>query len=277
MAYSFLPNAMHELGHGTVFKTKALNEFFTRLTGFLGWNNFQYFAESHSRHHRYTLHPPDDLEVVLPTRAVLKQCLTQGIVGWPRAKWTVLFTIRIARGKFVGEWENAMYPALRSGKAKTAAQLRPASSSEASALIIAAAIIFHLWLLPGGRDPGAVLWRVALLPLQQQPAHRPARQRAGLPPLLPDHPARSGDGVHVLASMNYHTEHCHMYAAVPCYNLPRLHRLIEHDMPHCPRGLVETWRTINEIQRRQKADPTYRNIVALPPAAAPAELAGTRP
>ena len=68
--------------------------------------------------------------------------------------------------------------------------------------------------------------------------------------------------------MNYHTEH-HMYAAVPCYNLGRLHRLIEHDMPHCPSGLIETWKEINAIQKRQKADPSYKNIVALPPTANP--------
>ncbi len=32
---AFLINAVHELGHGTVFKTKALNAFFTQLFAFL--------------------------------------------------------------------------------------------------------------------------------------------------------------------------------------------------------------------------------------------------
>ena len=43
--------------------------------------------------------------------------------------------------------------------------------------------------------------------------------------------------------MNYHTEH-HMYAAVPCYRLGRLHRLIKHEMPYCTSGLWETWKQI---------------------------------
>ncbi len=37
--------------------------------------------------------------------------------------------------------------------------------------------------------------------------------------------------------MNFHIEH-HMYAAVPCYRLGTLHRLIRHDLPPSPRGLL---------------------------------------
>jgi fatty acid desaturase len=63
--------------------------------------------------------------------------------------------------------------------------------------------------------------------------------------------------------MNYHTEH-HMYAAVPCYNLGQLHRLIKHEMPHCPKGLRETWAQIVEIQERQEHDPVYQHVAKLP-------------
>ena len=63
--------------------------------------------------------------------------------------------------------------------------------------------------------------------------------------------------------MNYQIEH-HIYAAVPCYRLGRLHRRIRHEMPWCPRGLRETWRHIAEIQARQKLDPTYQYVAELP-------------
>ena len=63
--------------------------------------------------------------------------------------------------------------------------------------------------------------------------------------------------------MNYHTEH-HMYAAVPCYRLGKLHRLIKHEMPYCPRGLRETWRHIGEILDRQQRDPDYYYSAELP-------------
>lgn len=63
--------------------------------------------------------------------------------------------------------------------------------------------------------------------------------------------------------MNFHTEH-HMYAAVPCYRLGRLHRLIKHDLPPCPRGLISTWREIAAIQRRQEIDPAFQCTPRLP-------------
>ena len=63
--------------------------------------------------------------------------------------------------------------------------------------------------------------------------------------------------------MNYHIEH-HMYAAVPCYKLGRLHRAIRHDLPETPNGLVATWRQIGTIQARQKQDPDYQYHPELP-------------
>lgn len=63
--------------------------------------------------------------------------------------------------------------------------------------------------------------------------------------------------------MNYHTEH-HMYAAVPCYNLGKLHRLIKDDLPRCPNGLIDTWKQIITIQRRQRIDPEYQFEAAVP-------------
>jgi fatty acid desaturase len=63
--------------------------------------------------------------------------------------------------------------------------------------------------------------------------------------------------------MNYHIEH-HMYAAVPCYNLSKLHALIEDDLPYCPKGLVETWSVIIPIVRQQKMDREYTFVPELP-------------
>ena len=63
--------------------------------------------------------------------------------------------------------------------------------------------------------------------------------------------------------MNYHIEH-HMYAAVPCYKLGRLHRAIRHELPCCSAGLIATWREIGGILERQKRDPHYQYIPELP-------------
>lgn len=63
--------------------------------------------------------------------------------------------------------------------------------------------------------------------------------------------------------MQYHIEH-HMYAAVPFYNLPRLHRLIRHQLPEPTRGIIATWRQIGSILARQKTDPDYTYKPPLP-------------
>jgi fatty acid desaturase len=63
--------------------------------------------------------------------------------------------------------------------------------------------------------------------------------------------------------MNYHTEH-HRYAAVPCYNLAKLHEAIKDDLPPCPRGLYATWKGIIGILKKQETDPAYQYAAPLP-------------
>jgi len=62
--------------------------------------------------------------------------------------------------------------------------------------------------------------------------------------------------------MNFHTEH-HMYAAVPCYNLHRLSRVLAPDMPR-PRGLTEAWKELRAAYRRQRTEPAYQFDTPLP-------------
>ena len=63
--------------------------------------------------------------------------------------------------------------------------------------------------------------------------------------------------------IHYHIEH-HMYAAVPCYRLKRLHQAVAHDLPPCSRGLIATWRQIMTILRRQRSEPAYQFVPELP-------------
>jgi fatty acid desaturase len=63
--------------------------------------------------------------------------------------------------------------------------------------------------------------------------------------------------------MNYHIEH-HMYAAVPCYHLGKLHKAIEKDLPPSPVGLYAAWREIVEILKKQQVDTTYQHIAKIP-------------
>ena len=56
----FVGVAPHELGHGSVFRSKRLNKLFLYLFSLLSWHDPFDYASSHTYHHRYTLHPEGD-------------------------------------------------------------------------------------------------------------------------------------------------------------------------------------------------------------------------
>jgi fatty acid desaturase len=256
---AFLINAVHELGHGTVFQTKFLNAVFVRVFAFFGWINFEMFGTSHARHHRYTLHQPDDLEVVLPAKIIIRQMLVVGIIN-PKAFWGLKSALKVARGKFTGEWELKLFPA--GSPERTAAVNWARILLVGHGLIIAFSIYFHLWLLPilttfnsfyGG-------WLQALcnntqhIGLQDDVSDfRLCCRTFTLNPFVQ----------FIYWHMNYHIEH-HMFAAVPCYKLGRLHRLIQHDLAHCPHGIIATWQEIAAILKIQETNPNYQYVAPVP-------------
>ena len=259
--FAFQINAVHELGHNTVFRTRWLNGVFVRIFAFLGWINFEAFNVSHTRHHRYTLHQPDDLEVVLPLRIGVSFFLTRGFIDLP-GFWQVLQDkYKRATGRFDTPWLRAIFPADQPDKRRPVVCWTWILILGHTA-IIAGSFYLHLWLLPVVIS-GAAFYGGLLFLLTNSTQH------IGLQDDVPDfrlccrtillHPVLRFLYWH----MNFHTEH-HMYAAVPCYRLGRLHRLIRHELPPCPRGLFQTWKQIVAIQRRQDLDPGYQYIAPLP-------------
>jgi fatty acid desaturase len=267
MVSHFYINGMHELGHGTVFRTKALNAFFLRVISFLGWNHPDMFNASHQRHHRYTLHPPDDQEVLLPVKLTLGNFIEQAIIN-PRACWWVVkYTWRIAAGRIGSEggWELICFPADQPRLRRTPI-LWARFVLAGHVLIAAVSLYFGLWIIPvivsGGPFIGGGLFFLCN-----------NAQHVGRHDNVPDfrlccrtivpHPV-----VRFLYwQMNYHTEH-HMYAAVPCYNLRRLHEAIRHELPPC-HGIIGAWREISAILRQQAKDPNFKPDIALPAAQTP--------
>ena len=261
MQFLDAPAAVHELGHGTVFRSRWLNELFVRIYAFFGWQNFHFFGASHVRHHQYTLHPPDDLEVVLPQQFTLGFYLRQSFLVPNAIPYVIKGVWRTALGKFDGEWANTLFPA--NDPARSAPVRRWAwTLLIGHTLIVGVSLYYRLWLLP-------VLTSLSFIYARWLHNALNATQHIGLVDNVPDfrlccrtiliNPVFQFLYWH----MNYHTEH-HMYAAVPCYKLGRLHRAIRHELPPCPRGLVQTWKEIAAIQERQKTDPKYCYIAPLP-------------
>lgn len=259
--WPFLLNGFHELCHKTVFKTKALNTIFLQIYSFLGWNNPVLFWASHQEHHKYTLFPPQDLEVVLPTRLTLKNFLKSAVINPWGLYYSLKGYIRLSFGKIDGQWANYLFP-------PTDPAYQRALFNQARfhllghALLVIVSLALGWWMLPilvtlapfyGG-------WLIFLVNNTQHSGlvdktndYRLCCRTIYLNPLIQ----------FVYWHMNYHTEH-HMYAAVPCYNLSKLHKMIKADLPHCPSGLVETWGLILNIQKKQETDPAYQFHAELP-------------
>ena len=261
MGYAFLINAVHELCHGTVFRTKILNEIFVRVCSFLCMSNYVGFQTSHARHHRYTLHQPDDLEVVLPVaRVLVRHFILTGLVN-PKALWPWLTgNARVACGRIQGDWEMLLFPPGSEERREFIQWQRIMIGGHV--LLILVSIYFHLWLLPVLITLGPFYggWLQSLAN---------GTQHVGLQDDVSDFRlcCRTFTVNPIIQflywHMNYHTEH-HMFAAVPCYRLGRLHRLIKHDMPPCPHGLIATWKEIATIQKIQETNPGYEHVALLP-------------
>ena len=264
--FAFLLNGVHELGHGTVFRTKGLNTFFVHLLAFFGWTNHEIFQNSHARHHRYTLHPPDDLEVVLPSRLMIQHFFRDGFFNARGLAYAMKETWRIAQGRFAGEWEMTLYPPDKPEK-----RIAPVRWAWVLLIghttLVTISVIMGWWMLPllTTLAPAYGSWLFWLCN---------NTQHIGLQDNVSDfrlccRTFTVNPIVRFLYwQMNYHIEH-HMYAAVPCYHLKRLHELIKADLPACPNGLIAVWREIGGILARQQREPGYQHQVPLPPEVLP--------
>jgi fatty acid desaturase len=258
--WAYLANGFHELTHGTVFKTRALNAAFLRIYSFLTWNSHVLYKASHTRHHLYTLHPPHDLEVVLPMRLTLAGFLGSAVIDPLGFFGSVSTMVRHAAGRLTGEWENSLFPE------SDAAQRRRLFAWArwtllGHALIIAFSAVTGWWLA-AVLTTGAGFYGRWVFFLNTYSQH------TGLQDNVPDFRLCTRTIRHnpvlqyLYFHMNYHTEH-HMYASVPCYNLEMLRREIDRDMP-ASRNMFGAWREIIATLKKQKKDPTYQHVYDLP-------------
>lgn len=258
--YAFLLNAFHELCHKTVFKSKFLNNFFLQLVSFLSWHNPVLFWTSHQEHHKFTLHPPEDLEVVLPQKLTLKSFLQNALINPWDFYGRLRFNTLAAFGKVEGDWFKYLFPP---SNVKGLQELKAFGRFLliGQALIVVISLAMGWWMVPvvvtlapfyGG-------WLQYLCNNTQHSGlmdnnadYRLCTRTIYLNPFLQ----------FLYWHMNYHIEH-HMYAAIPCYRLGRLHAAIKADLPPT-HGLIGAWKEIFSILKKQKEDPTYQYHSPIP-------------
>ena len=278
VASFFVGIAPHELGHGTVFKTKILNQIFLYIYSCLGWWDHYDYAASHTYHHRYTLHPEGDRENLLPISPMvgpffLVQLLTINIFTQPGRTFgkggfisTVYVTALGAFGLFgsikipVNEWLRALHadqPEMR----------QDAIWWDRFLLIFHGAVIlaslltgYWVFIFIISLSPFIANWGVYMLGMTQ---HTGLKEN--------DNDFRKATRSvktnfiweFLYWRMNWHTEH-HMFAGIPCYNLKALYHEIADQMPE-PRTLLGAWQEMRETWDKQQEDPDYYFDTPVPP------------
>jgi fatty acid desaturase len=252
--------AVHELSHGTPFKSKGLNAFFYALFGFISWTSTVKYRQSHIRHHMVTVHTDRDLEVVLPWLAGRLQWLGHWTVDWHLMASNLGTLLRHSVGILKGEWEHRLFPPeekkLRRRLFNWARFVLIGQAALAAVFILSGHWFLLLLFTVAPFIGGGLAWLVTY------------PQHAGLPPDVPDfriccRSVRVNPLVRYLHwQMDYHVEH-HMFAGVPFYNLKRLRKLIEYDLPEYE-PLLPTWKKMRPVLRRQRSDPDYCEAPILP-------------
>ena len=265
--------APHELGHGTVFKTKWLNRFFLYIYSILGWWNFHEYAISHTYHHRYTLHPEGDREVVLPRNPMLRflnilQLFTVNITFKTEANAITVVVKRLLWTVFnrhTDNWIKAIYEEQDEARREAVNWAR---------LVLAFHVIVIGVSIGIGKPVIAVLISGQLFIGNWLKCFVGLPMHCGLRDNVPDFRmcvrSITLDPISQFLYwyMNWHTEH-HMFAGVPCYNLAKLHELVKDDMPRT-RTMIGAWSEMRETWRHQQKDPDYQFDTPLPPTAHPA-------
>jgi fatty acid desaturase len=260
---SFFTAPHHELCHTTVFKTKWLNEAFLRVFSLFGWLNFHVYRFSHSYHHRFTLFVQGDREEVMPGTPSLRVLHLLQLL-------TVNFTVGYQSRALVPTIKNFLkiaFNRLDNPFTYWGPELYEGHPDEAKKAVRWArfVLIFHAVVIAvsiGIGEPiiavivsGSVFIANLLRYFVGVPQH------CGLRSEVPDfRKCVRSITLDPLTEflywhMNWHLEH-HMFAAVPCYNLKRMHRSLAQDLP-TPRTVVSAWREIRETWRRQQTEPGY--------------------
>lgn len=266
MLSGYLFAAVHEMIHGTPFKTRRLNEFFFKTVCLLTWINPVSIRIDHLNHHQVTVHNGLDWENPMPrvykpwhwfffwTFVPVNMCLFGGFFP------TVWRMVRVAFGQ-TGEFSQTSLAKPDPVKQKQLIN-RARFHLAVHALLIAVFLYSGLWpliilvnfpvffapafgLLTGMTQHVGMIYNV--------PDFRLCARTILINPFLR----------FLYWNMNYHIEH-HMYASVPFYNLPALRKELEYDLPVAKRGLRAVWQEIRPVIKRQRVDPGYCIIPDVP-------------
>ena len=266
---SHFSNAHHELSHGTVFKNKALNNLFLQIFCLLGWLNYHIYKMSHTYHHRYTCFTELDNEVVLPREPSLRfffllQLFSINLFSKKGGLFpTIINFVKIAFNRFdnpLSMWTEDLFRNKHKERNQAKIWARIVLlfhinifllSTFYGEFIIVLLVSCHTFI---GRWHHYLLNETQHNGLQKNISDfRKCSRSFSLNPI----------SEFLYWHMNWHTEH-HMYAAVPVYNLKKLHNKISYGMPK-PRTLISSWKEMRQTFKSRVNDFEYAFDTNVPP------------
>lgn len=263
--YGFWVALGHELQHQTVLAKREnwLSEIIFYVVQTIMWNSPTYARVSHKLHHRYTMVRGYDPEtewpevITLPwlrrhlAGLVLRILIVGAVYDLGRDAWT-----NIKRAAGVKNWMMRDHC--------TDAQVRAIRIESAQILltqmaIAAVAVVFQRWEL---LLFVTIAWQVG------EPMERfwHDTKHIARPYNVKDHRLNTRSvkvGAFVKSffwGLDDHVDH-HLYPAVPSRNLPKLHRILEPNLPD-PESVFGCWAEMFEIAKKKSEDPSYEYVSA---------------
>ena len=221
---NFLYAGQHEMSHGTVFRTKALNVVFGRLFGFVVLYPRDFDQIQHFAHHRYTQLWEGDGELARDRYALSSYLLwVMGPTYWyTRVRRILRFSLGVVTEPYIPD---SLKPVvIREARWMLAGYVLIAALSVGFGSLLAV----KLWLLPM---------------LVMKPVHQLQNtiEHLGLPHVDTITENTRTTRTNALMrwmcwNMQYHTAH-HAFPGVPCYRLPDLHKTIFDDNGRKPQTM----------------------------------------
>ena len=251
----------HECGHRTAFRTEWMNTVVHHIASFMLMRNPYVWRRSHVRHHTDTVIVGRDPEIVAMRPPDLLRVLLNlfGLVD------VVVFGRRM-----VLHTSGRMHPE----------ELEYARADELRKVVLTA----RIWLAIYAAVAGLALWLGSVLPLMIVGLPRlygawhhvmtGLLQHLGLAENVTDHRLNTRTVLmnpisrFIYLNMNYHLEH-HMFTMVPYYNLPKLHALVQGQVPAPDPSILAAFRRLLPVLRRQLTHAEAVIVPKLPEGAPP--------
>lgn len=256
--YGFWVAIGHELQHSTVFAKNFdwFSESLFHLVQALMWNSPTYARKSHQLHHRYTMvrgiDPETDWPEVFDTKFVRSSLVyvVQALLVFGAVR-TLFRDISTQVRRVLGKKDRMMRD--HCNDREIAAIRRESLGILLFHLaVVAVAVVFGRWELLAFMTiawqigaPIEGLWHNTehITRLYNVNDQRLCTRSVKVGPLV---------GL-IYWGLDHHIDH-HIYPLVPSRNLPKLHKLLRHDLPE-PLGMIDCWREMFAIAKEKDVRP----------------------